>query len=172
MDSEDVFAPPKAQLSDPINDASKGLQLATKSDRFLAFIIDAGIGLVVSLPFLYYMGFWEKSTELTLTIFDSLVIVVFGLVMYLVLHGNFLAKYGQTIGKRLLKIKIVDRESEQILPLWKVFSVRYLPQTLVFQIPVIGSIIGLVDGLFIFREDRRCLHDYLAETIVVEVPKH
>jgi hypothetical protein len=35
------------------------------------------------------------------------------------------------------------------------------------SIPVIGTIYGLLDVLLIFRASRRCLHDNIADTIVV-----
>jgi uncharacterized RDD family membrane protein YckC len=38
-------------------------------------------------------------------------------------------------------------------------------------IPVIGGFLPLVDVLFIFRHDRRCIHDLLAGTNVVKVRK-
>jgi uncharacterized RDD family membrane protein YckC len=35
-------------------------------------------------------------------------------------------------------------------------------------IPYLGGIYGLVDALFIFRDDRRCVHDHIAGTRVVK----
>jgi uncharacterized RDD family membrane protein YckC len=35
----------------------------------------------------------------------------------------------------------------------------------------IGWIFALVDALFIFREDRRCLHDFIAGTRVVRATR-
>jgi len=40
---------------------------------------------------------------------------------------------------------------------------------LVSQVPQVGGLIGLVDILFIFGKERRCLHDLLAGTRVVNV---
>ena len=37
------------------------------------------------------------------------------------------------------------------------------------MIPVIGSFLGLLDVLFIFRQDRRCLHDMVAGTEVISL---
>jgi len=171
MESENVYAPPGAGLEPSLEKDQAEPILATKGDRFLAFVIDAIISLVVSLPFLHFTGFWQKSTTQTITIFDSVVIILFGLLMYLVLHGNLLAKYGQTIGKRILKIQIGDVDDNQILPLWKVYLLRFLPQNLVFQIPVIGGLVAIVDVLFIFRKNRRTLHDLVAGTKVIELPR-
>ncbi len=172
MDSENVFAPPEANLDASSDTTSTKLPLADKSDRLAAFVIDAVIGIALSFPFLYFTGFWEKSRELTLMPMESVSIVLFSFVLYLVIHGYFLAKSGQTIGKKLLKIKIVDIETDEILPLWKVYCFRFLPQNLVMQLPLIGMIVGLADVLFIFRENRRCLHDYVARTRVVSIAKH
>ncbi len=46
---------------------------------------------------------------------------------------------------------------------------RYFLPTLISQVPFIGGIFGLVNALFIFGAERRCLHDRLAGTRVVDV---
>ena len=35
------------------------------------------------------------------------------------------------------------------------------------MVPFVGGLVSLVDALLIFRDDRRCLHDEIADTIVV-----
>jgi hypothetical protein len=47
------------------------------------------------------------------------------------------------------------------------FVARYLPMALVGAVPFVGGMVSLVDSLLIFRDDRRCLHDQIADTIVV-----
>lgn len=37
----------------------------------------------------------------------------------------------------------------------------------VADIPLIGPILNLVSILFVFRENRRCVHDHIAGTVVV-----
>jgi uncharacterized RDD family membrane protein YckC len=48
---------------------------------------------------------------------------------------------------------------------------RYLPISVVSVIPVVGPLLTLIDILFIFRSDRRCVHDLIADTQVLEERK-
>ena len=49
----------------------------------------------------------------------------------------------------------------------KLLGLRYVLVMLVQAIPMIGQLLGLIDALFIFRGDRRCVHDLIAGTKVV-----
>ena len=49
----------------------------------------------------------------------------------------------------------------------RIVGLRYFTTSVLAPIPVVGSIYGLVDVLLIFRDSRRCLHDNIADTIVV-----
>jgi len=89
--------------------------------------------------------------------------------VFLLLNGYLLAKYGQTVGKKLVGTRIVSHVDERILPLGRVFGLRYLPLSIIAQIPVVGGFVGIIDGLFIFRKDKRCIHDLIAGTKVVNI---
>jgi uncharacterized RDD family membrane protein YckC len=39
---------------------------------------------------------------------------------------------------------------------------------LISAIPKVGRFFGLIDALAIFTPERRCIHDYIADTIVVD----
>ena len=39
---------------------------------------------------------------------------------------------------------------------------------LLSMIPFLGVVVGLLDALFIFGESRQCLHDKIADTIVIK----
>ncbi|UKE68407.1 RDD family protein [Xanthomonas cerealis pv. cerealis] len=78
------------------------------------------------------------------------------------------ARTGQTWGKKLLSIRIVDLHGEPP-PLWRLIVLRYLPTQLLSLVPVAGNVYALLDALFIFRHDKRCLHDIIAGTQVVNV---
>lgn len=77
-----------------------------------------------------------------------------------------LSRNGQTIGKKLLSIKIVRTDGSQAT-LGRIFLTRYLPIRLFGFIPFVGPIISIVDVLMIFGDEKRCLHDRIADTIVV-----
>jgi uncharacterized RDD family membrane protein YckC len=75
---------------------------------------------------------------------------------------------GQTIGKKIVGIRIVDLDNN-VPALAKILGLRYLPTRAAALIPIMGSIYSLVDALFIFFPNRRCLHDLIAGTKVVKV---
>ena len=89
-----------------------------------------------------------------------------GILVYFAINSYLLATNGQTIGKRMVGTKIV-RTDGSAAGFARILFLRFLPLAVVGCIPVLGSLIGLVDALFIFRESHKCLHDEIADTIVV-----
>jgi len=89
------------------------------------------------------------------------------LVIFMVINGYLLVTKGQTLGKLALGIRIVDAVSNGAATAVKILGLRYVLVMLVGAIPIIGGLLGLIDFLFIFREDRRCVHDLIAGTKVV-----
>ena len=117
--------------------------------------------------------------------------------IFFVINGLPLFTRGQTVGKWMLGLQIVDGSSggrpaleKLILYRYVVFillanlvSWLYIPNTVVSAtLPVVGQItlegipwpfpgtllwVPLVDALFIFGASKRCLHDRLADTMVV-----
>ena len=83
-----------------------------------------------------------------------------------------LAGLGERLGAALidvvlmLKIKIVDLQGRKP-SFGRLAGLRYLPMQLVNMIPFVGGLIALVNVLMIFRSDRRCGHDLIAGTRVV-----
>jgi len=86
--------------------------------------------------------------------------------IFLLINGYWLATKGQTVGKKLAGIKIVSTENT-LVPFGSLIGRRYLLFWIASMIPY-GNIIGLINVLFIFRKSRRCLHDDLAGTMVVQ----
>ena len=102
------------------------------------------------------------SPELALTIF------AWQCGLFLLVNAYWLANYGQTIGKYLLKIAIVDLEGRR-LSLPALILNRYFTQWALTFLGPIGPLLRVLDWLLIFRADHRCLHDLLAKTRVIDL---
>ena len=88
---------------------------------------------------------------------------------YLLVNGMLLFRSGQTLGKWLLKIRIVDYHSGETAAFWKLLAFRAPFFSLLH-----GALIGywyllLLDAVFALRADRRCLHDILCGTKVISM---
>ncbi|TCV15783.1 RDD family protein [Vibrio crassostreae] len=67
-----------------------------------------------------------------------------------------------------MEIAIVDMDGKQ-LGLFNIMIKRILPMNIFVYIPVIGQYISILNYLFVFRKNRRCLHDLIAGTQVINV---
>jgi uncharacterized RDD family membrane protein YckC len=163
MDEDNVYSPPAADL-----EISQGSILASRWARLAGSLVDGIVSMIILGPVMYFTGFWERAMSGEVPILDTIIYGLLGLVVYLVLNGYLLSKHGQTIGKLVLGTKIISVETNEILPLWKVFVVRYLPLAVLANLPLIGPLIVMIDSLFIFRKDKRCVHDLIAGTKVIK----
>ncbi len=113
-------------------------------------------------------GFDEISQGLAQqSLLYTLVMGIFGFIVFGAINLNFLIKSGQTIGKKALGIKIIDMDGK--LPTLKKYLLkRYAAFFLPPQVPMIGQILSLVNVLFIFGQQHRCLHDLIGGTQVVK----
>jgi uncharacterized RDD family membrane protein YckC len=168
------YAPPKSAVADVGDD--EGQKKASRSSRLGAAIID---GLLVSLPFIpcYVVALpammragrqptatavWAALAATSWFYIALLVLLGIAVVTAVLVHRN-----GQTIGKKWVGIKVVRKDGSRAT-LTRIFWLRYLLNSVITLVPIIGKIYGLVDSLFIFGDAKRCCHDYIADTIVVE----
>lgn len=143
--------------------------LAGRGSRFLGALIDGLLQTAIIFPIVYFSGAWaDMMAGNGLGLGTTLTWFLIGEVIFLALQGWLLFNRQQTVGKWLLSMKIVGMEQTDV-PAGKLYGARYLLFHVLAQIPGI-NILMIVDPLLIFRGDRRCLHDLLAGTQVVEVP--
>jgi uncharacterized RDD family membrane protein YckC len=98
---------------------------------------------------------------------QTAILGLLGFGSFLLINGYLLATRGQTVGKVVAGTRIVSVSDGKIIPLWKIVFLRLLPIWVINYVPIIGSFFGLADSLFVFRKDRRCIHDWIAGTKVV-----
>lgn len=82
--------------------------------------------------------------------------------LFLITYVWFWHQGGQTPGKKLSRIRVVDASTLQNAPYWKL-TLRFIGYFLSF-ITLIGFFIGL------FRKDKRALHDLISGTAVIRLP--
>lgn len=176
-----------------VESALEEFELASVSERILARVVDylllTAVALTVALLIvlvLYSSGvidadllrefmssqLEEDSSLFTLNLTDPTLWIGVATthVMFLALHGALLYRFGQTIGKRIMKIAIVDADTHEVVPLTRLFVFRYL----IWDFPalffsVVNWIIRITDVCFGLRKNRRTLHDLTANTIVIKV---
>ncbi len=86
-------------------------------------------------------------------------------------YGYLLMTNGQTIGKRLMKIKIVSKDTSEQLPFWKIL-LRSFGFFFLMSIPFSYNflfILVLIVPLFIFGKSNQCLHDLTVGSKVLTV---
>ncbi len=167
MDEQNPYRGPDAAVAE----FSSADELAGRGARLGAAIIDAIILLVILAPMMFMGGYWQAASAAAqagqqVGFGTTVLWVAIGFIVFVVVQGFPLNATGQTWGKKLLKIKIVDLQGNKP-SLGNLLGMRYLPVQAVGVIPLIGSLIQIVEVLLIFRSDRRCGHDLVAGTKVV-----
>ncbi|WP_407303405.1 RDD family protein [Acinetobacter sp.] len=88
------------------------------------------------------------------------------IIIMLAIQAFMLAKSGQSIGKKLTKIKIVDAKNGEKVSLMRAFTLRsfiFIILNLLFM-----PFVTIIDHIFAIGEKRQTLHDKLAKTKVVK----
>ncbi|MEU8827304.1 RDD family protein [Streptomyces sp. NPDC048636] len=139
--------------------------LAHLGRRLIARIIDALlVGIPVGLVMAAILGGYDPVDG---SARSSTVTIVYALV-YFVYEGLMLTHYGQTVGKKAMKIRVAMLENGQPpvgQPGWVRAGVYALPEI----VPCCGFIFWLINVLWCTwdRPYRQCLHDKAAKTVVV-----
>ena len=150
-----------------LNLQSIPLELASRRSRLAAIIIDALIvGLVTGILTFFTGGFDEMLEGMQPSLTQTLLLGLSGVIVFVLINGQLLARDGQTIGKRLLNIKIVAQDGLRAdIP---TLAKRYGFYWLLPQVPFLGPLLGLINYGFILGGSKRCLHDRFGGTKVVK----
>jgi uncharacterized RDD family membrane protein YckC len=149
-----------------------GLELASRWLRLGAALLDSIIGGLFIAPgflMLFMAGvFSQPDSANPALLLAGFVATASGFALLLAIQIYLLVTRGQTIGKKFLGIKIVNFDDEANPGFVKIFLLRMFVNGLISAVPFLGFFYSLADILFIFREDKRCLHDLIAGTKVVQ----
>ncbi|MEO8385282.1 MAG: RDD family protein [Betaproteobacteria bacterium] len=160
-----IYAPPEAIVDDVIPDGE--IALADRGARFVAALIDGILVGALNGFLAYAVGYNIFAPKTAPSVATQVLLMLSGIALMMLINGYLLAKNGQTVGKKLMSIKIVRTDGSKAT-IQRIVGMRLLPVWVVSAIPFAGAIVTLVDVLFIFRESRKCLHDNIADTIVAK----
>jgi uncharacterized RDD family membrane protein YckC len=156
-------------------------ELADRGIRLLAKLLDEVCAIACALPGIGMIGFSAlraliiSSRGGSLESLDvaenlgGLGLLMFGLLALAVVQIWLISTRGQSIGKIVFGIRIVrvDGGRAGFVHGWLLRS--FVPGFFGLLPFGLGFVYSIVDACFIFRADRRCIHDFIASTRVVKV---
>jgi uncharacterized RDD family membrane protein YckC len=159
------YAPPQAPVLD-IADPRLSTAQADRGTRLGAAILDGLIFFgMVYLPVILTMVMvrtaGEQQGAAAAILGGSLALA--GFIVWCWLTIRYVVRNGQSIGKKMTSIKVLRSDGTSV-SLGRIFWLRNVVNGLLSMIPLYG----LIDIVFIFAESRQCLHDKIADTIVVK----
>ena len=162
---------PDADLAPPSEGWFGDAPLASPWNRLWVYLFDSLLYGVAAIPGGLLAAARLRAIPivedgLTSQLVTAYALVLLGVIAVAAYQWYLVSTTGQTLGKRLLRIRIVLRNGDPVgfvhgvlLRSWVMF--------LLGAFPYVGSCVNLVDILMIFTVGHRCLHDRIAGTIVV-----
>jgi uncharacterized RDD family membrane protein YckC/DNA-directed RNA polymerase subunit RPC12/RpoP len=155
----------------------QGYPKASNLSRLFANIIDNllfGVSMVVGVILAIWigkrvMGIADPITELRLSEtppLELLVLMLTPLALFSIGQWYLMATSGQSMGKKLMMIRIVTDDGA-VPGFVRAVLLRSWVCLFLCGIPVVGRWLGFIDILFIFSSSGKCLHDHIAGTRVV-----
>lgn len=150
-------------MNNPAATTTEGLRLR----RFAATLLDLLILVPAALLIMLVTGLVE-SAEAWVMPQPIIRLSALAIGTYLLVNGYPLLKSGQTLGKRIMGIRLADAGSRQLLPAWRLALRAGI-------VPAIALLVSLqlllplyvIAALPIFGPAQRCLQDYLAQSVVI-----
>lgn len=159
------YAPPRAAVRDI--EVTAQVVPADRGARLGAAILDSIIFMImVYVPMIVAAMGAGAATEYgngNLMFAVGVGLTLIGFVVWCYLTIRYMTDNGQSIAKKLVGIKVVRADGTAVT----VGRLIWMRNVLNWVISII-PFYGLIDAAFIFGESRQCLHDKLADTIVVK----
>jgi uncharacterized RDD family membrane protein YckC len=157
------YAPPRAVVGDVVR--ARGIVHADPGTRLGAVLLD-GLIMAGMMAGPILVGFLAASIvgagQRGLAMAVGPVLGLVGVLVWSLLTIRYVRENGQTIAKKIVGIKVI-RSDGSPASLGRIFWMRNVVNGLLGVIPLYN----LVEVLFIFGDARQCLHDKIADTIVV-----
>jgi len=171
MNTTNPYAPPQAAVQDVANPeqhelAGRGTRLGAAIVDGLVLVVMVYVPLIVSIKMSGHPLLVNAKFNYAAILNSMLLLPLIGLIAFAWLNILFVSRNGQSIAKKLMGIKVVRSDGSKA-SLGRIFWLRNVVNIVIGIIPLLGSLYGLVDALLIFSAPRQCVHDKIADTIVV-----
>jgi uncharacterized RDD family membrane protein YckC len=187
------YSPPGSDFNAGVVASSQTVELAERGTRLWAVSID---GMLICIPLLplmaiavYFAVVAEAAAARATTEAEAMpavfglgpegMLAVLGVATLVCMLGALgiaiyqwvlISRTGQSLGKKWTGIRIELLDSRPVTFGTGVFLRNWVPK-LIGAVPYLGALFQLVDCLYIFRGDRRCIHDHIAGTRVVRLQR-
>ncbi len=162
------YSPPTAEVAITTDE---GIILASRWRRLAAMLINNAILFLPLLPFFlseFTSGSSDFSSIETIASNDTfLAILGVFYIAILIINIVLIIKKSASIGKVLMKIKIVRNNGEKCSAA-RIIGLRIIINGIFGMIPALGTFYVIADPLFIFNQRKQCIHDFLADTVVID----
>jgi uncharacterized RDD family membrane protein YckC len=175
MNASNPYAPPQAAVAD-VADPNASAARADRGTRLLAALVDGLVFMaMVYIPLAIGLGMAGAGAAIGASTDSAMpfnfaalfgtagLLALAGLIAWVVITYRLVARNGQTIAKKWFGIKVVRSDGSKA-SVGRIFWLRNVVNAILGVIPLYG----LIDILWIFGEERRCLHDKIADTIVIK----
>lgn len=145
--------------------------LASAMSRLLANLIDAIPGIVICsiIGIVFVITLAASDSDTAAGVLTICTVLAFPFIICWAIYNIYLvAKYGQTFGKRMLRLKMVRVSDDSTIDVGRWLFLRTLIPNALSSATF--GLFGIIDILFIFGDKRQCLHDMIADTKVIELP--
>jgi uncharacterized RDD family membrane protein YckC len=184
----DAYSPPGSDVNAGVQVGVPGADPAGRGTRLTAATLD---GLLISVPLLPFLAIgiyyavrtqmgaaragmddnltqvsFIGTSEWTALLGGAAAIGFLGAIGIAIYQWLLISRTGQSLGKKWTGIRIVKIDGSRVTFGTGVVLRNWVPKVM-GAVPYLGMLFHLVDCLFIFREDSRCLHDHIAGTRVV-----
>lgn len=186
-DLDTVYQSTQVEANNQFDDEEE-MELATPGKRILAYLLNCLIGLIAYIPLIWgamsmyggSMSAIESGTAVPEPSGFALGLIGLGSILilaYLVFQAVLMSKTGQSLGKRIMKIKVVNEDGDNPGFVGTVLMREVVPNialTVIGLIPFLGGIVQIgfwiacLVMLFLVDRDRRTLQDMIAKTYVVD----
>ena len=164
------YAPPQAGVEDVAEPLASAVP-ADRGTRLGAALLDSVLFVLAVYAPLMVSAFSgarletapEEAAQFERLAVGGAVVALIGLVIWAWFTLKYMARNSQSIAKKWLQIKVVRADGSPV-SLGRLILLRNGVVWILSVIPLFS----VVDALFIFGEARQCLHDKIADTIVVK----